>query len=154
VLVTAAAITLNVALFIVAFTVLTARPLTIRQTRAGAVAAAVIWQALQLAGALLLGHKLKGATATYGLFALVLGLLAWIYLGAITTVICAEYNAVRASQLWPRSLLAPFTDNVDLTRADQHAYASYARTEQHKSFENIDVSFGNPPAPGPTKPRP
>jgi uncharacterized BrkB/YihY/UPF0761 family membrane protein len=42
----------------------------------------VIWQALQVAGALLLGHKLKGATATYGLFAIVLGLLAWVYLGA------------------------------------------------------------------------
>ncbi len=148
-LVTVAAIALNVTLFIVAFKVLTARPLTIRQTRAGAIAAAVIWQALQLAGALLLGHKLKGATATYGLFALVLGLLAWIYLGAITTVICAEYNAVHARQLWPRSLLTPFTDNVELTPADQRAYTSYARTEQHKSFENIDVSFGKPPHPDP-----
>jgi hypothetical protein len=28
--------------------------------------AAVTWQALQLAGALLLGHKLRGATSTYG----------------------------------------------------------------------------------------
>jgi membrane protein len=148
-LVTAAAIALNVTLFSVAFKVLTALPLTIRQTSAGAIAAAVIWQGLQLAGALLLGHKLRGATATYGLFALVLGLLAWIYLGAVTTVICAEYNAVRARQLWPRSLLAPFTDNVELTPADQRAYTSYARTERHKSFENIDVSFGKPPAPRP-----
>jgi YihY family inner membrane protein len=151
-LATALAIALNVTLFIVAFRVLTARPLTIRQTRAGAIAAAVIWQALQLTGALLLGHKLKGATATYGLFALVLGLLAWIYLGAITVVICAEFNAVRAGQLWPRALLALFTDNVELTPADQRAYASYAKTERRKSFENIDVSFGQPSAPGRTKP--
>ena len=147
VLVTAAAVTLNVALFIVAFKVLTARAVTVRQIRVGAVAAAVIWQALQLAGALLLGHKLKGATATYGLFAIVLGLLAWIYLGAVTTVICAEFNAVRAGQLWPRGLLTPFTDNVELTPADQRAYTAYAKTEQHKSFENIDVSFGTPPHP-------
>ena len=147
VLVTAAAVTLNVALFIVAFKVLTARAVTVRQIRVGAVAAAVIWQALQLAGALLLGHKLKGATATYGLFAIVLGLLAWIYLGAVTTVICAEFNAVRAGQLWPRALLTPFTDNVELTPADQRAYTAYAKTEQHKSFENIDVSFGTPPHP-------
>ena len=62
-----------------------------------------------MAGALLLGQNLKGATAAYGLFALVLGLLAWIYLGAVTTVVCAEFNAVRAAQLWPRSLLGPFT---------------------------------------------
>jgi membrane protein len=146
-LVTALAIALNMMLFTVAFWVLTARPVTVRDIRAGAVAAAVIWQALQLTVALLLGHKLKGATATYGLFALVLGLLAWIYLGAITTVICAEFNAVRAGQLWPRSLLGPFTDSVELTPADQRAYASYAKTGRHKSFENIDVSFGKPPHP-------
>ncbi len=152
-LVTAAATALNVTLFIVAFKVLTARPVTVREIRSGAVAAAVIWQALQLAGVLLLGHKLKGATATYGLFALVLGLLAWIYLGAVTVVACAEFNAVRAGQLWPRALLAPFTDNVELTPADRRAYISYAKTERHKSFENIDVSFGKPPHPGSAKPQ-
>jgi YihY family inner membrane protein len=144
-LATGAAIALNVTLFIVAFRVLTARRVAVRQIRAGAVAAAVTWQALQWVGTLLLGHNLKGATATYGLFALVLGLLAWIYLGAVTTVMSAEFNAVRAGQLWPRSLLAPFTDNADLTPADQRAYASYAKTERHKSFENIDVSFGERP---------
>jgi membrane protein len=149
----AAAIALNVALFTAAFKVLTARPVTVRQIRAGAIAAAVTWQALQLAGTLLLGQKLKGATATYGLFALVLGLLAWIYLGAVTVVICAEFNAVRAGQLWPRSLLGPFTDNADLTPADQRAYTSYAKTERHKSFENIDVSFGESPHPRSAKPR-
>lgn len=154
VLVTVLAVTLNVTLFIVAFRVLTARPVTIRQIRAGAIAAAVIWQALQWTGALLLGHKLKGTTATYGLFALVLGLLAWIFLGAVTVVVCAEFNAVRAGQLWPRSLLTLFTDNVELTPADQRAYTSYAKTERRKSFENIDVSFGKPPHPGPAKPEP
>jgi membrane protein len=144
-LATAAAVALNVTLFIIAFKVLTARPVTVRQIRAGAVAAAVTWQALQLAGTLLLGHELKGATATYGLFALVLGLLAWIYLGAVTVVICAEFNAVRAGRLWPRALLAPFTDNAELTPADQRAYTSYAKTERRKGFQNIDVSFGEPP---------
>ena len=147
-LATAAAVALNVTLFLVAFRVLTARSVTVREIRAGAIAAAVTWQALQLAGTLLLGQKLKGATATYGLFALVLGTLAWIYVGAVTTVICAEYNAVRAGQLWPRSLLAPFTDNADLTPADQRAYTSYAKTERHKTFENIDVSFGERQDPG------
>jgi len=47
----------------------------------------------------------------------------------------------------PRSLLSPFTDNADLTPADQRAYTSYAKTERHKTFENIDVSFGEPPHP-------
>jgi len=147
---TVLAVALNVTLFLVAFRVLTAPHVTIKEVRAGAIAAAVIWQALQLAGALLLGDKLKGATATYGLFAIVLGLLAWVYLGAITVVMCAEFNAVRARGMWPRSLLAPFTDNVELTVGDQRAYASYAKTERHKSFEHIDVRFDEPrrPLPG------
>lgn len=149
---TALAVALNVTLFMVAFRVLTGTPVTIRQIRAGAIAAAVIWQVLQLAGTLLLGQKLKGATATYGLFAIVLGLLAWVYVGAVTVVMCAEFNVVRAKGMWPRSLLAPFTDNVDLTLGDKRAYISYAKTEQHKTFENIEVSFDEPPPPGSAKP--
>ena len=151
---TAAAVALNVTLFTVAFKVLTARSVTVRQNFAGAVAAAVTWQALQWAGTLLIGHELKGTTATYGLFALVLGLLAWIYLGAVTVVLCAELNAVRAGQLWPRSLLGPFTDSAVLTSADQRAYTSYAKTERRKGFENIDVSFADPPHPSSDKPQP
>jgi membrane protein len=153
VLLTVAAVALNVTLFIVAFRILTARHVAVRQIWAGAVIAAVTWQVLQWGGTLLLGQKLKGATATYGLFALVLGTMAWIYLGALTTVLCAEFNAVRAGQLWPRSLLAVFTDGADLTPADRRAYTSYAQTERHKSIENIDVSFGEPPRPPAAEPR-
>jgi membrane protein len=142
------AIALNVTLFMVAFKILIATPVSIRQIRAGAIAAGVTWQALQLAGAILLGDKLKGATATYGLFAIVLGLLAWVYVGSVTVVMCAEFNAVRARGMWPRSLLAPFSDNPDLTVGDQRAYISYAKTELHKTFETIDVGFGPPAPPG------
>jgi hypothetical protein len=56
--------------------------------------------------------------------------------------------------MWPRSLLAPFTDKVQLTPGDQRAYISYAKTERHKSFENIDVSFDAPPQPEPEEPEP
>jgi hypothetical protein len=87
---------------------------------------------------------LKGATATYGMFGIVLGLLTWIYLGAVTFVAGAEINAVRDRRLWPRSLLTPFTDDVELTAADRRAYASYAETERHKGFENVDVDFEPP----------
>ena len=150
----AAAVTLNVTMFTVAFRVLCARPVTVRQIGIGAVAAAVTWQVLQWAGTLLLGQKLKGATATYGLFAIVLGLMAWVYLGAITVVVCAEFNVVRAGRLWPRGLLAPFASDAVLTPADERAYTSYAKTERHKTFENIDVSFGEPARPEPAEPEP
>ena len=56
-------------------------------------------------------------------------------------VIGAELNSVLARRLWPRSLLTPFTDDVQLTRGDRKAYASYAQTEQHKGFETVDVGL-------------
>lgn len=56
-------------------------------------------------------------------------------------VFCAELNVVRAKRLWPRSLLTPFTDDVDLTRADKSAYTSYAQAERHKASQIIDVTF-------------
>jgi membrane protein len=46
--------------------------------------------------------------------------------------------------LWPRALLTPFTDDVDLTPADRRAYAGYARAERFKGFERIDVDFDGP----------
>ncbi|MGH3916321.1 MAG: hypothetical protein ACRDTC_23370, partial [Pseudonocardiaceae bacterium] len=81
------------------------------------------------------------ATATYGLFGIVLGLLTWIYLAALVVVLCTEINVVRAKKLWPRSLLTPFTDNVQLTDADRRAYTSYVRSERHKGFQRVEVNF-------------
>ncbi|MFD0535059.1 YhjD/YihY/BrkB family envelope integrity protein [Actinomadura luteofluorescens] len=103
-------------LFTVAFRVLTVRPLTVAQVRVGAIVSALVWQALQWAGAFLLAHMLEGATATYGMFGIVLGLLTWIYLGALPFVVGAEINVVRERRLWPRSLLTPFTGKC---RADR-----------------------------------
>jgi hypothetical protein len=53
----------------------------------------------------------------------------------------AEINAVRVDRLWPRSLLTQFTDDVDLTQGDRRSYESYAQTERHKGFEEVDVRF-------------
>jgi len=141
------AVSINTGLFLAAFRVLTARDVVIGQIRTGAILAAIAWQLLQELGTYYLAHELKGASATYGLFGIVLGLLAWIYLAALIVVFCAELNVVRAKRLWPRSLLTPFTDNVDLTRADKTAYTSYAQAEQHKTSEIIDVTFSPPSIP-------
>ena len=147
-----AAVALNVGLLAVAFRLLTARSVRTRDVLPGAVAAALGWQLLQAAGTYYLATMLSGSTATYGLFGVVLGLLVWIYLAALTVVFCAEVNAVRARRLWPRSLLSPFTDDVHLTRGDREAYESYAETERHKGFETVEVDFDQPP-PEEDKPR-
>ena len=52
-----------------------------------------------------------------------------------------EVNVVLARQLWPRALLTPFTDPVDLTEADRRAYAMYAQMQRHKGFETVAVRF-------------
>ena len=116
-------------------------PVHTRQLRAGAVVAAVGWQLLQLLGTFLVTRLLTGAPAAYGTFGLVLGLIAWIYLLSLVIVLAAEVNVVAHRHLWPRALLTPSTDRVQLTRADERAYTAYAESERHKGFEVIDVDF-------------
>ncbi|MEO7262443.1 MAG: YihY/virulence factor BrkB family protein [Jatrophihabitantaceae bacterium] len=144
---TVLSVAVNAVLFVVAFQLMTAEQIRADQVRGGALAAAVCWQLLQAIGTYYVGHQLKGASATYGVFGLVLGLLAWIYLGALVIVLCAEYSVVRARTLWPRSLLAPFTDNARLTEGDRRAYSSYPLTEKHKDFETVEVEFHEPDGP-------
>ncbi len=143
-----ASVALNAALLIIAFRLLTSESVRKRDVLPGAVGAALAWQLLQSVGTYYLGNSLRGTSATYGLFGVVLGLLVWLYLSAFAVVLGAEVNAVRARRLWPRSLLTPFTDDVHLTRGDREAYASYAETERHKGFETVEVDFDHPPPQG------
>jgi membrane protein len=131
----------DIGLFLVAFRLLTARDVSTSDIRIGAVAAGICWQLLQILGAYYVNHELRGTTQVYGLFGIVLGLVAWIYLEATIVVFCAEINVVARNRLWPRALLTPVTDNVQLTDADKDAYASYAASETFKGFEQVDVSF-------------
>ncbi len=135
------AIALNAAVFVLAFRVATARHLTARQVAPGAVAAAVLWQLMQTFGTQYVGHVVKSASATNGVFALVLGLIAFLYLSAVGVVLCVEVNVVRVERLWPRALLTPLTDAVQLTDGDEAAYAGQAKAQRSKGFQDIDVSF-------------
>ena len=90
------------------------------------------------------GYQLQGSSQVYGLFGIVLGLFAWIYLEAVVIVLAAELNVVLVERLWPRALLAPFIEDVDLTHADRRSYESYASTQQYRAAETIDVKFEPP----------
>ena len=83
----------------------------------------------------------NSSSATNSVFALVLGLLAFLYLIATTLLLCAEANVVAADRLHPRALLTPFTDNVELTRADRKTYTGQAKAQRAKGFQRIDVTF-------------
>ena len=73
-----ASVAVNAGAFILAFRIGTARELSVRKVAPGAVIAAVIWQLLQSFGAVYIGHVVKSASATNGVFALVLGMLAFL----------------------------------------------------------------------------
>jgi len=118
-------VAVNVGLFVLAFRVLTAADLGWRTLLPGAIFAAVGWEVLQALGGLYVAHGLRGMSQTYGLFAIVLGLLGWIFLQAQVVVYAAEINAVRAKRLWPRSIAPP-----PPTEGDMRAYEEYARTEE------------------------
>jgi YihY family inner membrane protein len=136
-----AAVLVNAGVFVLGFRLTTARRLTVRQVAPGALAAAVIWQLLQSFGGLYIAHVVKTAGALNAVFALVLGLMAFIYLAATALVLCVEINVVRVDHLYPRALLTPFTDDVDLTAGDERVYAKAARAQRAKGFQRVDVHF-------------
>lgn len=107
---------------------------------------AVMWQLLQLGGAAYVDRVLVNTSSMTKTFGLVLGLIGFLWIGAVMAVLAMEINVVRARRLWPRALLTPFTDNVELTEADRRAYASYARMQRHKGFEKVSVVWEPGPA--------
>ena len=82
--------------------------------------------------------------AFYGFFAVVIGLLWWIYLGAQVTLLCAEVNVVRKRHLWPRGLTAP-----PLTDADKRALVELAKEEERRPDQRVEVRFNEPTPPRP-----
>lgn len=118
--------------------------LTLRQALPGALFIAILWLVLQGAGDLYVQRVITRVGSMNSTFALVLGLMAFLYLATTIGVLGLEINVVLAGRLYPRALATPFTDHVDLTDADERAYESYAHAERHKSFEQIDVTFDRP----------
>jgi membrane protein len=102
----AVAFAFNVALYATLFRMLTAADLRWGQLLPGVLLGAVLWQLMQYLGGLFIAHELKRTQPLYGTFALVLGLLAWLYLGAQLTLIAAEVNVVLDRRLWPRALFS------------------------------------------------
>lgn len=127
---------LNFVLFMLAFRILTAEDVSWADVRPGAIVGAVAWTLLQALGGYYVGHQLKGASNTYGTFAVVIGLLAWIYLGAQITLLAAEINVVKKRRLWPRGMVQP-----PLTEADARALTHYAKQEERRPEEEVIVDI-------------
>jgi uncharacterized BrkB/YihY/UPF0761 family membrane protein len=78
-----------------------------REVLPGAVGGAVAWTLLQWLGGYYTRHVVAHATHIYGTFAVVIGLLAWLHLGAQVTLFAAETNTVLRDKMWPRRLTGP-----------------------------------------------
>jgi membrane protein len=126
---------IDVALFAVAYRVLTTAQLSWRDVAPGAALAGVAWTALLALGGVIVGGRIASSSDTYGSFALVIGLLAWIYLGAQLMLLGAEANVVLRHRLWPRSL------HGELSDADRRALRRSAGQEERTADEVVDVRF-------------
>jgi YihY family inner membrane protein len=129
----------NFGLFSAAFRLLTTAELQHRQVMRGGLIAAGLFMLLQIFGTSYVSHTARASI--YGAFSAVLATLVWLYLQSLILVLAAEINVVHDRALWPRSLLTPFTDNVQLTEADRRVYAMYAATQRFKGFEQVTTDF-------------
>jgi YihY family inner membrane protein len=126
----------NCVLFAAVFRVLTAAQIPWREHAPGIALATALFTALQYLGGLYISRELRHTGPLYGSFALVLGLLAWLYLCAQATLLSVEVNVVRARRLWPRTLFGE-----DLMESDKRAIKAAAHIQERVASEHIHVQF-------------
>lgn len=103
---------------------------------------------MQILGTYFVTHALKGASEAYG------GLRPRAQPDRLdlpahrVTVFAVEVNVVAQRHLWPRALLAPFTDQIQLTPADKRAYTAIRGERDAQRIRVVDVDFGVPQASG------
>lgn len=136
----AVAVLINIGQYFLAFRVLTPKAVETRELFPGAVIGGMAWTVLQALGGYLVGHDLKNDSAVYGTFGLVLGLLAWIYIGVEISIYAAEVNTVLSRRLWPRGIVQP-----PLTDADQRSLSLQATQNQRRPEQKVSVSFSEEP---------
>jgi YihY family inner membrane protein len=144
----AGSLLLNLLLLVALFQVLTGMWVPWRRLLPGAVCGAVGWTALQALGVYIVDRQLEQANLIYGVFAVVIVLLGWLYLSAQLLLYAAELNVVLARRLWPRSLLQP-----PLTEPDRRVLAALAEAEERRPEQTIEVRFAPEPD-GDEDPRP
>lgn len=137
----------NGVLFLTVFALLSARPRRIRDLLPGVGLTAVGALVLQSLGGWYVDYVVADATAVYGTFAIVIGLLSWFWLGSHLLLLAAEVNAVLRWRLWPRAL------SGELEPADRTALRRYAEATRMDRRQRIAVTFGDgdegpPPNPG------
>ena len=128
----------NAGLYFASFAVLTAKEVPSRCLLPGAILGAVGFTALITVGTGLVTHQLKNASATYGAFGSVIGIVAFLLLLAKISMYAAELNPVLTRSLYPRAL--PL--GGEPTPADKEVLADLVHAEQRRDDQAIGVGFG------------
>ena len=131
---------LNMGVFWLGFRLAVEREIKARSMLPSAVLSAIVWQILQLLGTYLVAHTISKSSSLYGVFAVVLGLLAWLYLQAQLTLYAVEANVVSVLRLWPRSIAPP-----PLTPEDRRAYAMYAQIQERRPEQEVQSRITEEP---------
>lgn len=92
VLLVAGTVLLNTLVIAAAYRWLCVRKFTWREVAPGAIAAGIVFAALQIAGTVVVGRAIVNADAVYGTFASVIALLTWLSLHALIALVGAELN--------------------------------------------------------------
>lgn len=122
----------NVGQYLLAFRALTPKKVGTPSLVPGSIVGGIAWTLLQALGGYLIGHDLRHDSALYGTFGIVLGLVAWLYLGARIALYAAELNTVLARHLWPRAMVQPPS-----TEADQRSMAAQATTNHRRPEQRV-----------------
>jgi uncharacterized BrkB/YihY/UPF0761 family membrane protein len=136
----------SIVMYVLAFQLLTDERIPWRHLWPGAIFAGISWWALQTFGSTFVIRQEQAAGETYGPFASIIALMAFLFLAAQLSIIGAEISAVKAHRLWPRSLVKDhFTDaDVELFRRLAGA------TRQNLAYEVSLRATAAPPRPDAT----
>lgn len=129
---------LNTGLYFLSFALLTAKVVPLRCLWPGAALAAVAFTALITVGTGLMTHQLKHASATYGAFGSVIGIVGFLLILAKLTMYAAELNPVLYRRQYPRAL--PMAEAP--TEADDRVLRELVRMQRRRTDQVVGVGFG------------
>jgi len=130
----ALATSFTAAVFLLSFRIALSSVIPTRELWRGAILGAIAWQGLQLLGSFIITRTLETSSAIYGTFTLVIGTIAYLSLAATATHLALEVDAVRAKQLWPRTLIG-----VPALPGDVAALQGYVDAQRRFKEQTIEV---------------
>ena len=101
------AVVINATAYFLALRILAPMKVGWKTLAPGTLIGGIGWTALQNLGGYLLSHQLQRTTQIYGFFAIVLGLVFWLNLGAQLFLYATTINVVADEHAWPRGMFEP-----------------------------------------------